>query len=588
MPSINWLHLSDWHQDHRGVLDRGTVRDALIEDLRARKIRCHPELENLDFIVFSGDLAFRGLEAEYERARMEFLEPLLEATGVSRDRLFLVPGNHDVDRSRLTYLPDLLRHFGQRETVAEAFQQTEIRSHLLFPLKAYTQFVARFFKDPDPDPTGYGYLKSFDVKGQKIAVLGLNSAWMCGQFQDPYKERDKVNDYGRLILGEHQFRQHLGKLENADIRIAVMHHPFHWFSEVEQRSRLENDLISRCHFILRGHEHTSAVSVPIGTAGNCAVISAGAAYDRREYPNGYNYVLMDLERGQGTVFLRRYSDERRIFIKDAETTGDNSPGLITFSLPKNLSDTAKSSLQHEPAAARIIGNPWSLQNPATMQALGEIYKRQHEDSPFVYKLARLVVKANSLCKNPSPDEITTIVEFQAKDKPVYCHKVSLLRSEGSEYLGQANWSVRCSTGDPIQAIELPIIYSPDSTFRQLVLFFDPVLEPGPVSYIVEVKELLTESLKPLTQRGRDELFLRPARASGDLERVDLVVLVPQDFGTVELRPSSRRGTAGVGRLMTAEELKTMPAATDFYTLGWTGSKLIKNTIFAADLIKVGL
>src|SRR5947207_3317276 len=103
METLTWLHLSDWHQGNKGRMDRRVVRDALIEDIQKRAKLCHERLSHLDFLIFSGDLAFKGSSEEYELAATEFLNPVLEAAGLGRDRLFMVPGNHDVDRSRLTW-----------------------------------------------------------------------------------------------------------------------------------------------------------------------------------------------------------------------------------------------------------------------------------------------------------------------------------------------------------------------------------------------------------------------------------------------------------------------------------------------------
>lgn len=56
-----------------------------------------------DLVVFIGDLAFSGSAAEYALARNwleEQLWPVLPK-GLPRDRLLFVPGNHDVDRSKV-------------------------------------------------------------------------------------------------------------------------------------------------------------------------------------------------------------------------------------------------------------------------------------------------------------------------------------------------------------------------------------------------------------------------------------------------------------------------------------------------------
>ena len=177
----------------------------------------------------------------------------------------------------------------------------------------------------------YSYTSCFKVGDKKIGILGLNSAWMCGQ----RIVEGEVNDYGALILGEPQFLDPLQnpELVEADISIALIHHPFAWFSDVEGRTYIQRCITRSVHFVLRGHEHESQVSIPSGTGGSHAVISAGACYDRREYANGYNFVHIDFANNRGTVFLRRYDLNTNLFQKDTVTTGDDSPGYHEFVLP---------------------------------------------------------------------------------------------------------------------------------------------------------------------------------------------------------------------------------------------------------------
>jgi len=56
MAGMTWLHLSDWHQRGKDF-DRDVVRDALLEDIRNRAA-IHADLAKIDFVIFSGDVAF--------------------------------------------------------------------------------------------------------------------------------------------------------------------------------------------------------------------------------------------------------------------------------------------------------------------------------------------------------------------------------------------------------------------------------------------------------------------------------------------------------------------------------------------------
>jgi len=333
MAGLIWLHLSDWHQKGR-EFERTKVRDALMKDIRERAgiSRC---LEKIDFIVFSGDVAYHGVTEEYQAAIDQFFTPLLEAAGVEQDRLFIVPGNHDLEWAALEMLPsDLLQKLNSPHAVNEWLTSERMRRALLEPMTAYCQFVKSYLgENANPEPA-YGYTCCFEAGRKRIAVIGLNSAWLCAHNRNA---KGEVNDRGYLILGEPQVYDALAQAEDAEVRIAILHHPFDWMTEFDQH-RAEEYLGRQCHFILRGHQHLPQVNVVCGTAGDCVIIPAGASYDRSPaadflYANAYNFVHLDFETGQGVVYLRRWSPRRGKWMADTDSWDE---GRFPFTLPKEL------------------------------------------------------------------------------------------------------------------------------------------------------------------------------------------------------------------------------------------------------------
>jgi hypothetical protein len=71
------------------------------------------------------------------------------------------------------------------------------------------------------DNEHYYYVKHIPVANLNISILGLNSACLAGS--------DK--DQGNLVLGDIQVRKASTEVENADICMAIMHHPFDWFQK---------------------------------------------------------------------------------------------------------------------------------------------------------------------------------------------------------------------------------------------------------------------------------------------------------------------------------------------------------------------
>jgi formylglycine-generating enzyme required for sulfatase activity len=335
MSGLTWLHLSDWHQKGR-EFDRDKVRDALLQDIEQRAA-IHSDLRTIDFVVFSGDVAYHGVQEEYEAAVEQLFSPVLERAGVGWDRLFVVPGNHDVDRSAFRFLPaELTAPLTTAEQVNEWQTDPEGLECLLRPFQNYRGFLSQYV---GTDQGAYAYLRQFEARGKRVALLGLNSALLSGRNREKRGGVELINDDRHLVLGEPQIHTLLGDsgFRGADVRIAVMHHPFDWLVEFD-RVAVRDRLKKACHFILRGHEHEPEVTVERGTAGDCITIPAGASYDRREpaasrYANAYNYVHLDFKAGRGTVHLRRYED-RQGWIKDTGTTGDAKPGIYSFDLPE--------------------------------------------------------------------------------------------------------------------------------------------------------------------------------------------------------------------------------------------------------------
>jgi predicted MPP superfamily phosphohydrolase len=131
MNTLTWLHLSDLHFRASQAHNSNVVLKALLRDIRERiqKDGLHP-----DFLAVTGDIAFSGQPAEYALARA-FLDDLLAATDLPRERLFLVPGNHDVNRSLVT--------LGVK-AIGAALTDRESANTLLTTLEDRQRVMARF------------------------------------------------------------------------------------------------------------------------------------------------------------------------------------------------------------------------------------------------------------------------------------------------------------------------------------------------------------------------------------------------------------------------------------------------------------
>jgi 3',5'-cyclic AMP phosphodiesterase CpdA len=321
MSTFTWLHISDLHFHASQAYDADVVLRELLQDVAQRF-----EQDGLrpDLILASGDLAFSGKPDEYTAAR-HFFDRLLAATGLSKERLFLVPGNHDIDRDLISRgAQSIADSLADRSSVNAILSNPGDRQLMFARFGGYADFVNGYLDGQRPfDDEAYFYVHSLPLAGVQVALLGLNSAWLA---------RGGEGDYGKLALGERQVRTALDRAEDADLKIALLHHPFDWLHDFD-RDDCEAMLTDRCDFILHGHLHRTAATQLVSPDGAATVMACGACYETREYPNGYNFVRLDLGAGQGTAFLRTWSDRRGGFwTRDVTSYRNVDNGEYTFRL----------------------------------------------------------------------------------------------------------------------------------------------------------------------------------------------------------------------------------------------------------------
>ncbi|MBI2373613.1 MAG: metallophosphoesterase [Deltaproteobacteria bacterium] len=218
-----------------------TVLEQLVRDLP--KLLSEAKVEP-DFVFVTGDVAQSGQAKEYDRAS-EFFRKLLDGLGLDRDKLHLVPGNHDVEREKITRTASL----AQKQLLSlDADSSSEFAEELgkivgserelaLFGARmaAYCDFTATLLGPGRAISPGRPWrTETVDVRGTRVGVASLASAWVCGP--DDAK--------GRILLGERQARLALEELtkDAAAFRIVLLHDPVGWLHEGEERLRRRRTL----------------------------------------------------------------------------------------------------------------------------------------------------------------------------------------------------------------------------------------------------------------------------------------------------------------------------------------------------------
>jgi 3',5'-cyclic AMP phosphodiesterase CpdA len=215
--AVSWLHISDFHIKTGDPYDRDVVLKALVQSVEWHRTHGHP----VDLIFATGDIAYSGQAAEYEIAT-RFFDDLLKAAHLNKDRLFLIPGNHDVDRD---VGESLLRTLASEESAVKYFLPGRPKLHLTEKQAAFLAWHDAYFPGRIwPRDSTCGPIAAIEINNQPIAVLPINSALFC---QDDF-------DHNQLWVGRRPLEAAIEQLPQNALKIALIHHPLDWLNDAER------------------------------------------------------------------------------------------------------------------------------------------------------------------------------------------------------------------------------------------------------------------------------------------------------------------------------------------------------------------
>jgi len=300
---LTWLHISDIHFLPTKEWRDNHSRTALLNHLK-EVFSLNPRLRP-DFIFCTGDIAFgehpkTSLPEQYTQA-VEFFDALLAICGdaetpLPKERLFIVPGNHDVARSKINSdIQTALTFFAKEsdahaETINQRFNDCSKEfKETINRLDEYGAFIKQYLPHQYDVNGRHHYCCITNVKGVKVGVAGFNSSWSCAGPED---------DRNLWLAANWQFNAAQEALRDADIRIGLIHHPLDWLNSSD-RDIANRRLASDYDFWLHGHSHNAWVT-PVQSH---IVLAAGAIGAKNSDEFGVNLTSIDLSALEGVAHL---------------------------------------------------------------------------------------------------------------------------------------------------------------------------------------------------------------------------------------------------------------------------------------------
>jgi len=269
---LNVFHVSDLHYT---ASPTGQVRDAavaavqgilkLAADLKSKGIlRQNVCLFITGDLVFSGKKPSDGTESDFHAVQREFLKPLLEILEIGSERVFIVPGNHEVDRDVIAIdLQITAENFSQKRPC-----EADLHEDFRLKLSSYFDFI---------EVQGY---QSVTKQNPRMAILKIDDQpIVCLNGLAGSYSRNGSDDKGELFILPSEMGGSFASI--PEFSVVLLHHPLSWFADKCGMDLKELLSARRCR-LMTGHIHDHGVDWVETENGTLAVIQAGATAETGE------------------------------------------------------------------------------------------------------------------------------------------------------------------------------------------------------------------------------------------------------------------------------------------------------------------
>jgi hypothetical protein len=309
-------------------------------------------------IIVTGDVAQSGKWAEYELAG-KWLDDLAAEIGSPIEKVQMVPGNHDLDRSKLStggeYLLSFIRAGGPAEYEKIVGNDAD-RATLFARFEDYGKFGIGYKCALDEEAKFASNLRIELAPGRWIRFIRLNSSLLC--------TGEEKDDNPELMMGDRQFAN-IPRIAGEE-NVVLVHHPLNWYKDAEEARHY---IRTRSRVFISGHEHNPRVEIdPIDDGADLMMLAAGATVPFKsnvKYTYTYNIIEFDWDAESDalvvTMHPRAWNPEKTCFEADDKRLGGKEPRFVlgspNFRKSKIVTPATVESVDGVTAASEAVVSP---------------------------------------------------------------------------------------------------------------------------------------------------------------------------------------------------------------------------------------
>lgn len=335
----NILHISDLHASSQVLrMDEYKIKNmmsALLDDAN--------NVEKIDTVFITGDLTFSAKSNEYDLVKNHVIQPIIEKLGIDKKNIFIVPGNHDIQRdmwakSDKSLKKGLFSPYDENE-INEIFQEKN-DSETFNWFNNYNDLKKWLNEGKDIIVTSNLY-DVFQIND--IGIACLNSSWLANG-----------EDKNKLAVTKNQISTAIQHMKKCKQKIILMHHPLDWLHEDDRVKISEYIHTSGINFYLYGHMHEHHVIQESHFNNNNIIKVQAGKIDISSQDDYAGYSIISLHQTNtlqsGKIYFRKYNNTTNDFGKWNKRVPE---GEMSFSLSdkcifniEKFSEISKKLIEH--------------------------------------------------------------------------------------------------------------------------------------------------------------------------------------------------------------------------------------------------
>ncbi|MBQ4901248.1 metallophosphoesterase [Paenibacillus sp. Marseille-P2973] len=256
---VNFVHISDLHLHFKNY-------DS--EKMRRELVTYISELSNtinFDMLIVTGDLTHKG--GKFTPDITEFLNSLIDSMKISKEKVYIVPGNHDLKRDDVRGLMiegiKNIKSGDPSDQLDKAIATASPRNTIYKSFNGFFKFYKQLIGEEYPKNEVH-----FIRNSEKCNIVHINTCLVAYT----------ANEEKTLLVAKQKLLACLNKLEgdSSKLNIAIGHHTIECMSDTDKKALQNNFDDYRIDLYLSGHVHQANYDIEANGNNQILHIVSGA------------------------------------------------------------------------------------------------------------------------------------------------------------------------------------------------------------------------------------------------------------------------------------------------------------------------